>query len=135
MSKPNDSTVPLFVNWCPRDVLDDMALLLPMEELAYRRVIDLIYLTGDTLPDDDRRMGNLTRVGAKWRKIKEVLLRLGKIEIVEGRITNTRCRGEIEAAVDRIGKASTAGKLSAEARKGKLRSELGPQLGPQLEAN
>ena len=44
----------IHVDWEPRAALVAMEQLRPMEELAYRRILDLIYVHGNRLIDDDR---------------------------------------------------------------------------------
>lgn len=91
----------LFVSYCAKDFLDGTQSLSPMEELAYRRICDLIYDTGDRLVDDDKRLAWLTKTGKQWPKIKSALVAAsggasGKIYIDQGFIRNLRCSREIE---------------------------------------
>ena len=108
----------LYVSWCPKDAIDGMSQLDVHEELAYRRVIDFIYTTGDRLEDDDRKLGIMTKLGtARWRKVKDALVnRYGKLQVVDGRITNARCREELVRVSERISQKVRAGKASAKAR-------------------
>lgn len=71
-----------------------MAALSPLEELAYRRILDFIFVTGDQLRDDDRALAWMTKTGRGWPRIKARLLDLGKIEVADGRITNDRALRE-----------------------------------------
>ena len=80
------------VDWFPRDALDGMRVLTPAEELAYRRIIDLLYIGGGELPDDDEVMAEQTRTFKDWRKVKAGLIQKGKVTISEGAITNEKCR-------------------------------------------
>jgi hypothetical protein len=82
-------TKPVWIKWCPKDALDGMNTLGPWEELAYRRILDLIYSTGDNLPDDDRKLGWMTKTGSRWPAIKNALIDAGKIKIVDRSITAT----------------------------------------------
>lgn len=84
-------TKPLFISWCPKDALDGMQALDPWEELAYRRTLDLLYLHDGKLPDDDDRMGWLTKVGVKrWKKIKPALVAMEKLTVSGGFLTQRR---------------------------------------------
>jgi len=85
----------LFVEYCAKDALDGTLNLDPFEELAYRRVIDMIYATNDQLIDDDKKLSWSTKTGSRWPKIKNSLIAAGKIEIIDGRISNRRCRDEL----------------------------------------
>jgi len=110
-------TKPIWVKWCPKDALDGMQTLGPWEELAYRRVLDLIYATGDNLPDDDRKMGWMTKVGSRWPSIKKTLIEDGKIAVSEGRITNHRCRDTLEKCQRFFDQKVVAGQASYAKRK------------------
>ena len=92
---------PFYIDWNAKDALDGMNQLSDLEELAYRRIIDMIYVTDDYLLNDDDVLAWLTKTGKKWKSIKKRLLLLGKIEVVDNRITNKKCREKLE-----IGRAS-----------------------------
>jgi len=49
------------IDWYPGSALDGMKFLTVLEELAYRRIIDLLYTNGGSLPDDDETMAEQTR--------------------------------------------------------------------------
>jgi len=106
----------LFVDYCAKDFLDGTLNLDPWEELAYRRVVDMIYATNDRLPDDDKKLAWSTKAGSRWTKIKAVLIAAGKIEVIDGRISNRRCRAELEKSARKISQRSDAGKASAVSR-------------------
>jgi uncharacterized protein YdaU (DUF1376 family) len=110
---------PLWVAWWPKDAIDGMAALSVIEECAYRRILDFIFSTGDQLLDDDRALAWMTKAGRAWPRVKQRLLDLGKIEVVEGRITNERARAAcIESA------SFTAQKVeAARARWGRAKSQ------------
>lgn len=110
----------LYVSWCPKDAIDGMVQLDVYEELAYRRIIDFIYTTGDRLEDDDRKLGNMTKLGtARWKKVKDALVnKYGKLRIIDGRITNPRCQDELVRVAERISQKVRAGKASAKVRLG-----------------
>jgi hypothetical protein len=67
-----------------KDTLDDCNALDPWEELAYRRICDLVLATGGPLKDDDRKLAWMTKTGRRWQAIKQALLDAGKIEISGG---------------------------------------------------
>lgn len=108
---------PIFIDWCPKDALDGTQMLDPWEELAYRRLLDLIYATDDGLPDDDRKLAWMTKTGSRWKRVKAALIEMGKIAVVEGRITNARCQKTLEKTRAKIAQKSDAGKASFTARK------------------
>lgn len=107
----------LFVEYCAKDFLDGTHTLDAWEELAYRRIVDMIYDTNDKLADDDRKLAWMTKTGSRWKRIKPALIEAGKIEVLDGRITNPRCRSELEKSARKIAQKSAAGTASAEARK------------------
>jgi uncharacterized protein YdaU (DUF1376 family) len=107
----------LFVQYCAKDFLDGCNTLDPWEELAYRRIVDLIYATGNRLIDDDRKLAWQTKVGSRWRAIKAALIASGKIVMRDGLITNARCDVEIEKIQRKIAQTSRAGLASADKRR------------------
>lgn len=106
----------LFVDWCPKDAIDGMQMLDPWEELAYRRILDFIYITGDRL-EDNKRLGWMTKTGNRWPRIRERLIELGKIYIDAGFIRNEKCQEIIQKTELKIVQKSVAGKASASKRK------------------
>lgn len=108
---------PLYVDWCPKDVIDGCMLLDALEELAYRRVIDFIYLTNDCLPDDDRKLAAMTKAGNRWKRIKASLVAAGKLQVVDGRLTNEKCQKTLEKVWARSERQSAKSLLGVEARK------------------
>lgn len=94
----------LFVHYCAKDFLDGANELSPWEELAYRRICDLIYATNDRLADDDKKLAWQTKCGRRWRAIKAALTGgpKPKLLIVDGRITNQRCQAELQKAVQKM---------------------------------
>lgn len=119
---------PLFIDWCSKDALDGMIQLDIYEELAYRRILDLIVSANNRLEDaSDEKLGIMTKLGAaRWRKARPRLFEVPNddeepklyLATEGGRtyIRNARMDEEIEAARGRIAKASGAGKASAEKR-------------------
>src|SRR5690349_8249680 len=67
-----------------------MTDLTAMEELAYRRILDLIFKSDDRLRDDDAVMPIATKAGRQWRTLKSSLIAKGKIQIEDGYIRNAR---------------------------------------------
>lgn len=110
-------STPLYIDWNAKDALDGMNQLTDLEELAYRRIIDMIYVTDDNLLDDDDVLAWSTKTGKKWKTIKKKLLSLDKIEAVDKKITNKKCRQKLAESHSRIEQSRNAGKASAEKRK------------------
>lgn len=87
----------LFVEWCAADALGGVQNMDPLTELAYRRIIDMIYASDDNLIDDDRVLQYTTKTGAKWKAIKKSLVEVhGKLTIDNGRIRNATCTRKLQ---------------------------------------
>lgn len=105
------------IDWYPGDALDGMKFLTPIEELAYRRILDLLYVSGGELPDDDFILGEQTRSLRDWPKIKAALVRKGKIAVANGAVTNARCTEILKAIEERSDKARALGRASGNKRR------------------
>lgn len=105
------------VDWYPVNALAGMKFLTPMEELAYRRIIDLLYTEGGALPDDDETMAEQTRTFKDWKKVKAGLIRKEKISLSDGQITNEKCTEVLTDIQQRSDAARASGKASGEKRR------------------
>jgi hypothetical protein len=108
---------PIWVRWRAKDALDGMAMLSPLEEVAYRRILDMIFVSDDRLEDNDRSMAWATKAGRQWKAIKKRLLDLGKISVEDGFIRNTQATEACTESRSFIAQKVIAGQASAEARK------------------
>lgn len=81
----------------PRDFIEG-TIGMPFEvKCAYRVVLDLIYMQGGDLPDDDRYISGLLGCSIrKWKSIRAALIEGGKIEVSGEFLTNKRARNELE---------------------------------------
>jgi uncharacterized protein YdaU (DUF1376 family) len=81
----------------PRDFVEG-TIGMPFEvKCAYRVVIDLIYMQGGHLPDDDRYIsGHLGCSIRKWKSIRSDLIESGKIVVLGEFLTNKRADKELE---------------------------------------
>lgn len=76
------------------------------EKGAYSLVLDLMYVRGGPVPDEPRYIAGVCNCSVrKWNAIRQRLVDLGKISVVDGYLTNHRAEEEIEIA----------GKISREA--------------------
>ena len=107
----------IWIKWYPKEALDGMVQLEPLEELAYRRLLDLIYVTGNRVVDDDRRLGRMTKTGRRWKQIKSSLLAFEKIYVKDGLIRNKKCDAILAQYGRDMAQKSAAGKSSAGKRK------------------
>lgn len=105
----------LYVDYCAKDFLDGTQMLDPWEELAYRRICDMIYVTNDRLMDDDRKLAWATKTGRRWPAIKATLTGgdKPKLQLIDGRITNIRCQSALGRAAKKIAQKVGAGAASA----------------------
>ncbi len=109
----------LFVDYCAKDFFEGTEVLGPWEELAYRRICDMIYKTNNRLRDDDRMLAWATKVGHRWPKIK-IALTTGfkpKLEIINGLVTNSRCTEALGKAAQLMAQKASAGRASSETGK------------------
>ncbi len=81
----------------PRDFIEG-TLNLPFEiKAGYGLLLDLIYMQGGDLPDDDRYISGLMNVSVrKWKSIRQALISARKITASEGFIRNERAIIELE---------------------------------------
>jgi uncharacterized protein YdaU (DUF1376 family) len=117
----------LFVRYCAKDFLDGTQSLSVMEELAYRRICDLIYVTGNRLEDDDHRLGWMTKMGRSWPRIKLQLVLRSKIHIDQGFIRNERCTLEVGLAAQKREAGTRGGKATAASGKSLENLQQGPK--------
>ena len=72
-----------FVYYCADDMLNGTMTLSIEEELAYRRIVDLIYSTSNQL-EDNGRMSWMTKLEDKWQSVRDKLVSKNKIQIENG---------------------------------------------------
>lgn len=110
----------VFISYFPEDFLTGTDLMGPWEELAYRRICDYIYKTDDRLKDDDQLLARITKTGRRWKAIRAALFSDAfgdaKLEVIDGVISNLRCRVQLTKAHDLIQQKVDAGNASAKAR-------------------
>jgi uncharacterized protein YdaU (DUF1376 family) len=69
------------------------------EKGAYSLLLDLMYVRSGPVPDEPRYIAGVCNCSVrKWNAIRQRLLDLGKITIVDGYLTNHRAEEEIEIA-------------------------------------
>lgn len=82
----------------PRDFIEGTIGLDLELKGAYSILLDLIYMQGGKLPDDERYISGLLGCRpAKWKRIRDLLLSMEKIEVRGGKITNSRANLELNA--------------------------------------
>ncbi len=117
----------IHVDWEPRKVILDVEQLKALEELAYRRILDLIYVHGNRLIDDDAELERMTKTGRKWPAIKKRLIEVHEKLYVsdDGYLRNDKCDEKCAEIERYIAQKSGAGKASAEKRKSKKNNDVG----------
>lgn len=93
------------------------------EKGAYSIVIDMIYQRGGPIMDEPRYIAGVCNCSVrKWNAIRDRLLKLGKLEMVDGHLTNERAEIELEkaakAARERAENGAKGGVKSAQKRSG-----------------
>lgn len=82
----------------PRDFIEGTIGMTFEEKGAYRLVLDLIYMQDGNLPDDAKYISGLLGCSVrKWNSLRQRLLDLGKIQAVDGVISNFRACKELES--------------------------------------
>jgi len=107
----------VFFKWWPDDVLNGCALLTWQSELTYRRIIDNIYTSDNSLFDDEFTWQVLTsKFNGNVEQIKDELIIKKKIYIDDGFIKNKACNKYLTEAKLNNKTASDKGKKGADAR-------------------
>jgi len=114
---------PIKIDYSPSDFLGGTILLSPWEELAYRRICDLIYVMDGELPDD-KALADLTKTKSRWPAVRKRLLFLEKIQVKNGRIFNERCTAELIKKRAMIEKAQRGAEMTNTQKKKKTRDAV-----------
>lgn len=91
------------------------------EKGAYSLVLDLIYVRGGPVPDEPRYIAGVCNCSVrKWNAIRQRLIDLGKIEVIDGYLMNRRAEKELETSAEtsreRAESGAKGGEKSAENR-------------------
>lgn len=91
------------------------------EKGAYSLVLDLMYVRGGPVPDEPRYIAGVCNCSVrKWNAIRDRLISLGKIHVVDGYLMNDRAEKEIEIAAkdaqERAENGAKGGNKTAENR-------------------
>ena len=97
------------------DYMSHTLHLSPMEDLAYRRCLDIYYLHEKPLPEDIGEVARLIRMPQHKPEVTQVLKEFFTHDVGKG-WTNPRTDEEIEKYQGKIQSAIRAGKASALAR-------------------
>ncbi len=81
----------------PRDFVEGTIGMRFELKAAYRLILDMIYMQGGRLPDDARYVSGLLGCSVRaWKKYRDELISLGKIQAENGVISNFRADKELE---------------------------------------
>ena len=97
------------------DYMSHTLHLSPMEDLAYRRCLDIYYLHEKPLPEDMGEVARLIRMPQHKPEVTQVLKEFFTHDVVKG-WTNPRTDEEIVKYQSKVQSAIRAGKASALAR-------------------
>lgn len=104
---------------CGADFIHGTMKLTLEEKGAYSICLDLIYDRGGPIPDDERWLAGVCNVSTrKWRSLRDRLIDLGKLRLIDGHLTNDRAELEIVSAETQARKLSECG-----AKGGRTRAE------------
>jgi uncharacterized protein YdaU (DUF1376 family) len=93
-------------------------LSLTLEERgAYYTVLCLIYDSEGSVADDEQILAWLRCNARVWKRIREKLLKTGKLYIHGGRLRNRRADDEVNLALQKIASSAKAGLASAASRR------------------
>lgn len=122
---------PLRCRYEPETVLLETEQMRPIEELAYRRIIDLILVSRNNLLNDDVELARMTKTAGAWAEIKQRLIRDHKVLYIEdGYIRNVAADGTWEAVERTTRQKSLAGRASAAKRQAKKDTSAHPAPPP-----
>ena len=97
--------------------LHEVEQLRAIEELAYRRIVDLIVVCENRLLNDDAELARMTKTGEAWPQIKQRLVKDHGVLYVDDAYIRSVRYNETWAAVERSRRQkSQAGKASAAKR-------------------
>jgi len=92
------------------DYISDTAHLTPMEDLVYRRLIDLYYLTEEPLYHDPVKLARLIRLKDHQKEIETILSEFFTVD-EDGVCKHTRCESELEKYQHKKDSAINANKI------------------------
>lgn len=104
------------------DYVSATAHLEPLEDLAYRRMLDQYYLRESALPKDPAEVARLIRMRSNVAEVEAVLREF--FEETEAGWVSERCDGEILKFQDKSTKAKASARASVESRKSSVEQTL-----------
>ncbi len=103
----------------------------PIEELAYRRIVDLILVSQNRLINDDAELERMTKTAGAWAEIKQRLIKNHKVLYVDDTYLRSAATNDTWEAVERTTRQkSGAGRASAAKRQAKKDTAAHPAPPP-----
>ncbi len=113
----------------PETALRETEQMRPIEELAYRRIVDLIVVCENRLINDDVELARMTKTTGAWVEIKQRLIKNHRVLYIDGTFIRSVRYNETWAAVERSHRQkSDAGKASAAKRAEKNTAQVQPPV-------
>lgn len=89
-----------YFKFYPRDFFEGTVSLDVDLKGPYALLLAILYMQGGSMPDIEQYIAGLLGCSIRrWRVIKRGLLEAGKIELIDGEITNSRARLEVGSAL------------------------------------
>ncbi len=122
---------PIHFEYQPEQLLRETEQMRPLEELSFRRVLDLIVLCRNRLINEDVELGRMTKTGDVWPGIKARLVGDHGVLYVsdDGYIRNTRY-DELWARVERVRRQKSAAGRASAAKRAKKAAAPAPVAAP-----
>ncbi len=116
---------PIHFKYQPEELLRETEQMRPLEELSFRRVLDLIVFCRNRLLDDDKELGRMTKTGDAWPDIKARLIGDHGVLYVsdDGYIRNVRY-DEMWARVERVRRQRSRARKASAAKRAKKNAAL-----------
>lgn len=123
--------IPIRCRYEPETVLLEVEQMRPIEELAYRRIIDLILVSRNNLLNDDVELERMTKTAGAWAEIKQRLIKNHKVLYVDDTYLRSAATNDTWEAVERTTRQkSLAGRASAAKRQAKKDTAAHPAPPP-----
>ncbi len=127
---------PMRCRYEPETALLSTEQMRPIEELGYRRIVDLILVSRNRLINDDVELARMTKCGNAWPEIKQRLVKNHKALYVDGTYLRSEATNGTWEAVERTTRQkSGAGKASAAKRQAKKDAAQAPVAAPMAPAS
>ncbi len=109
-----------YMKWYPRDFQTDAAHLTPMAELAYRRILEFMWLRGGELEINQERLCRLARVvPQRWKPVWDQIESFFE-KTTDGKITQGRISKDYSEAQSLSNSRALSGSAGGKAKANKI---------------